>query len=74
MNQQIAKYIIFSGILIALIGVIFFFFGNAFKWLGRLPGDIRYEGKNTRIYFPIATMIVISIALTILINLIRKIL
>jgi len=72
MHQQIGKYIIIAGILIVAIGVIYYFFGNAFRWIGRLPGDIRIEGKNTRVYFPIVTMIVVSIILTIVVNLIKK--
>lgn len=72
MDQQTGKYIILAGLAIVVIGLIVFFFGNAFKWMGRLPGDIRIEGKNSKVFFPITTMIVISIVLTILINVIRK--
>lgn len=38
-------------------------------WIGHLPGDIRYEGENVRVYVPIGTMIVVSLVLTVLINL-----
>ena len=72
MNQQTGKYIIIAGLVIVIIGVLVFFFHNAFRWFGRLPGDIRLEGKNTRIYFPWVTMIILSIILTVLINLFRK--
>ncbi len=72
MNQQIAKYIIYAGIAITVVGIILYYFRNAFKWLGRLPGDIRIEGKNSRFYFPIVTMLIISIVLTVLINLFKK--
>lgn len=72
MNQQTGKYIIIAGLFIVLIGVIVFFFHHAFRWFGRLPGDIRVVGKNTRFYFPWVTMLVISLVLTILINLFRR--
>lgn len=72
MNQQTGKYIIIAGLIIVGVGVIVFFFHNAFRWFGRLPGDIRIEGKNTRFYFPWVTMIVLSIVLTIIVNLFRK--
>ncbi|MBN9349242.1 MAG: DUF2905 domain-containing protein [Chitinophagaceae bacterium] len=72
MNQQTGKYIIVAGLVIVLVGFIVFFFHNSLKWIGRLPGDIRIEGKNSKIYFPWVTMIVLSIILTILINVIRK--
>lgn len=72
MNQQTAKYIIYAGLIITVAGLVLFFFGNALRWLGRLPGDIRIEGKNSRFYFPIVTMIIISAVLTIVINILRK--
>ncbi len=72
MQPSLAKYIIVTGILILIIGLILFFFRNAFNWLGRLPGDIRIEKENYNIYFPIATMLLISIGVTIIINLIRR--
>jgi hypothetical protein len=41
-------------------------------WIGRLPGDIRIERENFRFYFPLATMILFSILLTVIVNLVRK--
>ncbi|HRN72145.1 MAG TPA: DUF2905 domain-containing protein [Ginsengibacter sp.] len=72
MNQQTGKYIIIAGLIIVLIGVIIFFFHNSLRWMGRLPGDIRIENKNSRFYFPIVTMIIVSVVLTLLVNLLRK--
>ncbi len=72
MNQQTGKYIIIIGLIIVVIGVVIFFFHNAFRWLGRLPGDIRIEGNNSRFYFPWVTMLIVSILLTVLVNLFRK--
>ena len=73
MQQNTAKYIIIAGIGIVLIGLIFYFFGDKLKWIGNLPGDIKIENKNTRIYFPITTMILISIIGSLLLNLFRRI-
>lgn len=70
--QSIGKYIILIGVVIVIIGVILHFFGNNLNWLGRLPGDIRIEKENQRIYIPITSMILISIILTLIINIIRK--
>lgn len=72
MNQQTGKYIIIAGVIIVIAGIIIYFFGNIFRWFGRLPGDIRIEGAHSRFYFPITTMIVISIVLTLLVNLIKR--
>jgi Protein of unknown function (DUF2905) len=72
MDQQTGKYIIIAGICILIAGISIYFFHDYFKWFGRLPGDIRFEKGNTRFYFPMVTMLVISIALTIIINIIRR--
>jgi hypothetical protein len=70
--QLYGKYIILFGLILLILGIILYFFGNQLNWLGKLPGDIRIEKENFRFYFPITTMILISVILTILINLIRK--
>lgn len=63
------------GKLFILIGIIFIVIGiitmiaPSIPWLGRLPGDVRYEGRNISIYFPIVTCIILSVILTILLNL-----
>lgn len=74
MDQQTGKYILLIGGAIVLIGLIVYFFGDKLHWIGRLPGDIRVERENVRFYFPITTMIVLSLLLTLLINLIKRIL
>ncbi|QMW01155.1 DUF2905 domain-containing protein [Spirosoma foliorum] len=73
MNTTIGKYIIVAGAAILLIGLIVYVWGDKLNWLGRLPGDIRIEGKNGGgFYFPIVTCIVVSIVLNLLIGLIRR--
>ena len=69
MNSQTGKWLIAAGVLIVIVGVLVYFFHDKLNWLGRLPGDIRIERDNFRFYFPIMTMIVISIILTLVINL-----
>ena len=66
--QVYGKYFIIFGV----IFLILYLFGNQLNWFGKLPGDIRIEKENFRFYFPITTMILISVILTIIINLIRK--
>jgi len=72
MNQNTAKLIIFAGVAIVAIGVLFYLFGDKLKWIGNLPGDIKIEKENTRVYFPITTMILLSIVGSILLSLIRR--
>ncbi|HYO21813.1 MAG TPA: DUF2905 domain-containing protein [Flavisolibacter sp.] len=74
MDQNTGKYIIVFGGLIILIGLVVYFFGDKLGWIGRLPGDIRIEKENFRFYFPIITMVLFSILITVIINLIRRIL
>ena len=72
MNSETGKYIILAGALIIIVGVIVYFFHDKLNWIGRLPGDIRIEKGNFRFYFPIATMIVLSLVVTLLVWIIRK--
>ena len=72
MNSHAGKYIIIIGAVIVLIGVIVYFFHDKLHWIGRLPGDIRVEKENFRFYFPITTMIIFSVLLTIILSLIRR--
>lgn len=72
MDQHTAKYIIVIGVVIVAAGVLVYFFHDWLHWLGRLPGDIRVTRGNFRFYFPVTTMILISLLLTLLFSLIRK--
>ena len=68
----IGKHIIIAGCLVVLIGVIIYYFGDKLNWLGRLPGDISIESENVKIYFPIVTMLLLSLLLNIVIWLYKK--
>lgn len=72
MNSETGKYIILVGAAVVLIGVIIYFFHDKLHWIGRLPGDIRIEKENFRFYFPITTMIILSIVVSLLFRIIRK--
>ena len=67
----IGKSLLIIGLVIAGIGVLFLL-GGKIPWIGRLPGDFYYKGKNFTFYFPLATSIVISIILTIIIMFINR--
>jgi hypothetical protein len=72
MDQNTGKYIILAGIGIIVIGVFIYLLNDKLHRIGRLPGDIRVERENFRFYFPITTMILASLALTLLLSLIKK--
>lgn len=65
---SMGKLLIAGGITMVLVGLVIMY-GPRIPWLGRLPGDIRVEGKNGSFYFPIVTCIIISIILSIIMNL-----
>jgi hypothetical protein len=73
MNSDTGKYIIIAGVLIVLTGLLIYFFHDKLNWIGRLPGDIRIERENFRFYFPITTMIIFSLVITIIIQLLKRI-
>jgi len=72
MDQQTGKYLLIAGVIIVAAGILVYFFHDYFKWLGRLPGDFRIEKENFRFYFPLATMIILSLVITVLINIFKR--
>jgi hypothetical protein len=70
---EIGKMLVFFGILLVAIGVVLIFLGRTNLPIGRLPGDILYRGKHTTFYFPLATSILLSVVLTVVLYLIGRI-
>jgi hypothetical protein len=58
--QQTGKLLIFAGVFIAILGVLFLF-GDKISFLGKLPGDIYIKKKNFTLYFPIVTSLLLSL-------------
>ena len=63
---DVAKLLISVGILITLVGVLLLLAGRV-PWLGRLPGDIYVERGSWRFYFPLATSLLLSVVLSLLV-------
>jgi len=72
MNSGTGKIIIIIGVIIVLGGVIVYFFHDKLNWIGRLPGDVRIEKENFRFYFPITTMIALSLLVTLIAQIIKR--
>ena len=66
------KWIIVLGCALVLLGVAVQFAPGLFSWFGKLPGDVRYEKGNFKLYFPLATIILVSVVATVLIRLFGK--
>lgn len=58
------------GAAIVVVGALVRFAPGLLSWFGNLPGDIRSEGESTRVFFPITSMLVVSVVLTIAVNLV----
>ncbi len=71
--HQTGKTLIFAGILLTVVGIILYFMPNVLKWFGHLPGDIRIKNENFRLFAPIASMLVVSLVISLLLWIIRKI-
>ncbi len=67
--QQIGKWLILAGLVIATAGALVMVLGRVGFF--KLPGDLQFGGKNWRVYFPIASCVIISIVLTIILWLIH---
>ena len=69
---DMGKVLIVAGALAIVAGLGFVLLGRAHVPLGRLPGDIVYRGKNTTFYFPLATSILISVVLSLVLYLVGR--
>ncbi|BCX88905.1 hypothetical protein MIN45_P1275 [Methylomarinovum tepidoasis] len=63
------KFFIYLGIFLLAMGLILTYVPNLLSWFGRLPGDIRIQDENKFIFIPITSMIIVSLILTLLVNL-----
>lgn len=67
-----ARLLVAIGIAIALVGAILWLFPRAFAWFGNLPGDLRIEWGRTEIFVPLTSMIVVSVVLTLVLDLLAR--
>jgi hypothetical protein len=70
--MEAGKVLIYAGLFLLLLGLILLYFPKLFAWFGHLPGDIRTEREGLRVYIPIASSLLLSLILTLLLNLLRR--
>lgn len=70
MSRSLGSTLVFAGAVLAIIGVLVW--SGTLSWFGRLPGDMRIERGSMRVYFPLASMLVVSVVLTVLGYLFRR--
>lgn len=69
--MNLGRFLISLGVVLIAVGLLLTLAGKL-PWLGRLPGDIYYKGERVTFYFPLATSILISVVLSLLLYLFRK--
>ncbi len=70
MSRPAGLLLIGAGIALVVVGLLVLTGG--LSWFGRLPGDIRIERGNVRFYFPLVSMLLVSLALTLLLSIFRR--
>jgi hypothetical protein len=69
-ESEIGRLIIVTGVLIVVLGILVT--AGGFGWFGRLPGDIRIERENVRVYVPLVSMLLVSVVLSVALYLARR--
>ncbi len=67
-----ARWLMIVGVILLVTGAALHYAPWLLNWFGKLPGDIRIESERGKIFIPITSMIIVSIVVTILINLFRR--
>jgi hypothetical protein len=69
-ERNVGLLVVAMGVGVVVLGLLIW--SGAMSWFGRLPGDIRIQGDNTRVFIPITSMILVSLALTLAVNLVGR--
>lgn len=69
--EGLGKTLIFIGIVLVVFGVIFLL-GGKIPWLGHLPGDIMIERERFTFYFPLATCLLVSVLISLVVYFFRR--
>jgi hypothetical protein len=67
-----ARWLMIAGAVLLAIGALLHFAPWTLNWFGRLPGDIRIETAQGRIFIPITSMLIVSVVISVLLNVFRR--
>ncbi len=70
--ERLGKLIVLAGVLVVIAGVVVWLAGDKLRFLGRLPGDIRIERDNFRVFIPITTMLLLSLVFSLVFWIVNK--
>jgi hypothetical protein len=71
MERTLGRSLIFTGLFLTLVGLAFLL-APRIPWIGRLPGDLRISRGPVTVFFPLVTCVIVSLFLTLLMNLFRN--
>jgi hypothetical protein len=63
-------FLVVAGVALVVVGLLVL--SGGLSWFGRLPGDIRIERGNVRFYFPLVSLLLVSLALTLILSILRR--
>jgi len=69
MERNLGPVVVVAGIVVALVGILVW--SGGLSWFGRLPGDIRIERGNVRVYIPLVSMLLVSATATLVLTIVR---
>ena len=67
-----SRWLIIAGLILIVVGLVLHYAPWLLNWFGRLPGDIRSETGDTRVFIPVTSMLLVSVILTVLVNLFSR--
>jgi di/tricarboxylate transporter len=70
MERNVGMVLVVVGVVVVLLGLLVT--TGALSWFGRLPGDIRHDGPSSRVFIPITSMVLVSVVLTVVVNLVSR--
>jgi len=69
LGRNVGAFIVTAGIVIVVVGILVW--AGGLSWFGRLPGDVRIDRGNVRVYFPVVSMLLISVAASVVLTIVQ---
>lgn len=69
---EFGKLLVLFGVVLLVAGILLILLSRTHLPIGRLPGDFLYRGKNTTVYFPLVTSLILSVVLSLVLYLINR--
>ncbi|WP_027882133.1 DUF2905 domain-containing protein [Meiothermus rufus] len=70
--MEAGRWLLAVGLVLVALGLVWLYAPGLLSWFGRLPGDIRIEREGFRFYFPLASMLLLSVGLSLFLNLLMR--